>query len=196
MIRQNWFEVDGDKTLALNWPLNEESLVWEIGGFEGRWAAQMYDKFHCYVTIFEPQLWAVDRLRLRFENLQKIVINPVGLWIKNDIIGLGDYFTDGASILKRGEKGQDGSFIDYRPYLDAFSEIDVCLMNIEGAEYYLLPSMIFERKISKFKYFWCQFHDGLIDEADKRYDEIVHGMEETHEMIWDCYPTAVAWRRK
>jgi hypothetical protein len=30
-----WQEVNGDETYALDWELNEDSHVWEIGGFEG-----------------------------------------------------------------------------------------------------------------------------------------------------------------
>jgi len=46
MSNTTWFEVDGDNTLALDWKIDEHSIVWEIGGFEGRWAAQIQEKYN------------------------------------------------------------------------------------------------------------------------------------------------------
>lgn len=203
VVRQNWFDVHGDETLALDWPLNESSHVWEIGGFEGRWAQQISDKFNCNITIFEPQLWAVDRLLRRFSKDPNVKIRPYGLWTHSAVIPIGNYNTDGASIIHDDgrEQKQLGVFMEIRD--EVFTEeelwglsdpIDLALMNIEGAEYLLLPYMIEMLLMEEFKYFWCQFHPN--GEEDTRHIEIFSGMERTHDLLWDCYPTAVAWRKK
>lgn len=205
MIRQNWFEVKGDETLALDWPLNENSHVWEIGGYEGRWAQQIWDKFHCEIMIYEPQLWAVDRLHKRFYGNDKIHIQPYGLWLGDVVIPIGNYGTDGASIMwdDGREPKQLGAFISVEREADIVGEywesphpIDLALMNIEGAEWDLLPFMIEKGTITSFRSFWCQFHPR--EDLDPiRFEKICLGMESWHfEMLWDCFPTAVAWRRK
>jgi hypothetical protein len=74
--------------------------------------------------------------------------------------------------------------------------VDVCLMNIEGAEFVLLPYMIGMDMMKRFRFFWCQFHPGLLPHGDERANEIFKGMLRTHKKIWDYYPTAVAWERK
>lgn len=200
---KDWFNERGDDTLALDWDLNENSHVWEIGGFEGRWAQQIWDKFHCYITIFEPQLWAVERLRERFEGNEKIEIRPYGLWIKSATLPIGNYHTDGASILIDDERepSQDGRFKNF--YDELFYDltpqykIDVGLMNIEGAEYVLIPGFILSGAINQFRNFWCQFHPEIWgSDAGEIYQSICKGMDQTHEMIWNCYPTAVAWRKR
>jgi FkbM family methyltransferase len=190
-----WRSVDGDNTLALDWKLNEESIVWEIGGYEGRWAHQMWDKFHCNITIFEPQIWAVEKLLKRFENNDKVIIKPFGLWVENKKLSMGNYGTDGASPFSKKEPHEIGLFKSYTDFLDRSGpNVDVCLMNIEGGEFILIPEFILSGVINNFKYFWCQFHPNE-QKYDKRAGDIFFDLGRTHEIIWNCYPTAVAWRK-
>lgn len=200
---KNWFEVKGDETLALDWDLNENSHVWEIGGYEGRWAQQIWDKFHCHIDIFEPQLWAVERLQKRFDGIDKIKIHPYGLWTSDTQLTIKDFFTDGASVMKSLEIQSRGEGVgNFKTiYHEVYSfphNIDVCLMNIEGAEYILIPSLASSGIIARFKNFWCQFHPDLISDNTEVQFELTHNvfnaMERTHDLLWTCFPTAVAWR--
>lgn len=197
MSIERWREVDGDNTLALDWPLNEDSHVWEIGGFEGRWAQQIWDKFHCHIDIFEPQMWAVEKLNRRFEGIKKIKIHPYGLWTENIQLLIGNYHTDGASVVK--DDGREskviGDFRDFRKVFGTFpaKNIDLMLMNIEGAEYTLLPAFIrFGLMTSVFNFF-CQFHPKD-QERDEPSENIFVDMERSHDLLWNYFPTAVAWR--
>lgn len=200
MTIQSWREVDGDNTLALDWPINENSLVWEIGGYEGRWVAQMAEKFNPFIEIFEPQSWAVEKMRERFKENPKITIHPYGLWVEDAWLRMGDYFTDGASVMKPPEGDHLVEFRDVVVLLlkrgaPRLTQANVCLMNIEGAEFTLLPYMLKEGLMSAFQYFWCQFHD-FADPDGKLTDFIFTGLEETHDILWNHYPTAVAWKRR
>lgn len=204
MIRQNWFDVKGDETLALDWPLTEDSHVWEIGGFEGRWAQQIWDKFRCNIRIFEPQYWAVQKLRERFYGNDKIEIRPYGLWVEEDMLQIGNYHTDGASLVNNDgrEPTMPGYFKQHYHEIQQFNhKIDLCLMNIEGAEYRLLSDMIASGIIMRFHNFFCQFHPDLVERSNEIYEYICREMGNRKkirslDMIWDCYPHAVAWRRK
>lgn len=196
MTITSWLDVDGDNTLALDWTLDENSHVWEIGGFEGRWAAQITEKFNCFIDIFEPQSWAVEKMRERFKDNSKITIHPYGLWIRQEWMRMGDYFTDGASILKESFGDHLVEFKGIFYEIDGFGhEIDLCLMNIEGAEFFLIPSITYSGRIARLKRFWCQFHT-FADETGEKTKHIYKKMEETHRLLWDHYPTAVAWERK
>lgn len=194
MEAQNWFGLKGDETLALDWPLNEDSHVIEIGGFEGRWAWQIWEKFNCWITIFEPQLWAVERMEHRFHGLHKIKIHPYGLWVEAGTFSLGGFGTDGTSLLSHREPIELGNFENFETVFMEIQKADVVLMNIEGSEYILIPEMIETGIMSRFEHFWCQFHPH--DSSDLRHEEIFAEMEKTHEMIWNCFPTAVAWRKR
>jgi hypothetical protein len=50
----DWLAVDGDNNLAIDWPIDENSVVWEIGGYEGRWAEMMAEKHNPEIHFFEP----------------------------------------------------------------------------------------------------------------------------------------------
>lgn len=195
-----WRALDGDNTLALAWDLNEDSHVWEIGGYEGRWAEQIWKKFHCHITIFEPQNWAVHKLLKRFIGIEKVTVLPYGLWVQDDILSMGNYETDGASVInnsvgtvqKIGVKDIIREVQRFRRY----ASIDLALMNVEGAEFDLIPALITSGEIRSFNYFWAQFHPGLVEDGDNRAFRMFKTMDATHEVMWECYPTAVAWKRR
>lgn len=195
---QNWLDIDGDNTLALDWDLTENSHVWEIGGYVGRWAQQIWDKFHCHIDIFEPQLWAVETLNQKFLGIDKIRIHPYGLLPEDGRHYLHNFYNDGASLYDAGHGTKyTVEFRAIHKVFDRFgSDIDLALMNIEGAEFELLPFLIANKHMTKFRQFWCQFHMGLsgIPDVNDRKDWIFDEMEKTHEMMWNCFPTAVAWR--
>lgn len=198
MTDQNpkWFTNNGDETRALNWHgINSRSVVWEIGGYEGRWAAQIAEKYDPTIHIFEPQDWAVVKLTKRFLDNPKIHIHPYGLWLTNDSLPLYNFETDGASLIQAGARSGVCNFRDVYEVASEHKGVDLCLMNIEGAEFMLIPYMIGMGMMKKFNYFWCQFH-RFVKHSDERMNEIYKSMLRTHDKVWDYYPTAVAWEVK
>lgn len=190
-----WFQDKGDETVALDWPIGRDALVWEIGGFEGRWAKQMVDKFDCQIEIFEPQAWAVERMRNKFNGNDHVTIYPWGLWVMDARMSMAKYETDGCTILDAEGTGARAEFHDVFKH-NLGRTVDVCLMNIEGAEFYLLPYLIGMDLVRNFRYFWCQFHPGLVEYGDERSNIIFRMMAHTHRKKWDYFPTAVCWERK
>lgn len=190
-----WQEVKGDETLALDWPIDQNATVWEIGGYEGRWAAQIVEKFNPNMNVFEPQGWAVEKLNTRFAGNEKVIIHPFGLWTHHTIMKLWEHDTDGASVVRNsGRKAEMCDFMDIHSHL--IRDVDLCLMNIEGGEYVLLPYLIGLGLMKHFRFFWCQFHPGLVMRGDDKKKLLYAGMKRTHKILWDFYPTAVAWERK
>lgn len=190
----NWKDANGDETYALDWDIDESARVWEIGGFEGRWASQIVAKFDPFLSIFEPQPWAFQKLQDRFRDFEKVDIYPYGLWVADCALPLYYVGTDGASLVHPGAHSEVCEFRDI--YTQVPAEIDLCLMNVEGAEYALLPYLIGNDLMKHFRLFWCQFHHGLVREGQARYECLARGLKRTHRKIWDFYPTAVAWERK
>lgn len=191
-----WQEVHGDETLALDWPIDQHALVWEIGGYEGRWAAQMVEKYNPLMHIFEPQIWAVKRLVDRFRTMPSISIHPYGFWTHHAFLRLWEHDTDGASVMRNdGRTSEICEFEDIYAFLNV-DPVDVCLMNIEGAEFVLLPYLIGLGMMDHFRFFWCQFHPGLVQFGEEKYSRIYANLNNTHRVLWDYYPTAVAWERR
>lgn len=191
-----WKTLDGDHRFALDWPVGPDSVVWEIGGFEGRWASQMVETYDPYISIFEPQQWAVQILRKKFKGNPKVKIFPHGLWTHDSALPLWEHDTDGASVVKQA--GRTREICDFADIFQAGggTVVDVCLMNIEGGEFVLLPYLIGLDQMRLFRFFWCQFHPGVMRLAKEKTKLIYRGLEKTHHVLWDYYPTAVAWERK
>lgn len=195
MVKQTWQEVNGDETLALDWPIDSSSVVWEIGGYEGRWAAQMVERFDPSIHIFEPQIWLYSKLVERFERNPKAAIYPFGLWTHDAVLRVWEHATDGASVMRHD--GRTSEFCDFRDVMCSLTQpVDVCLMNIEGAEYVLIPHLIGLGLMQQFRFFWCQFHPGMVQYGGEKSDLIYAGMATTHRVLWSYFPTAVAWERK
>ena len=49
-----WFKDNGNFTHALNYTLNENSVVVDLGGYHGIWANQIIQKYNPFVYLFEP----------------------------------------------------------------------------------------------------------------------------------------------
>lgn len=188
-----WKQANGDETLALQWAIDENSTVWEIGGFEGRWAGQIVDKYDPYLNIFEPTKWGYGKCSALFFDNDKVNINRYGLWVLDCHLPLYHPGNDGASLILPHERSEVCEFRDV--YMELTDEVDLCLMNVEGSEFVLLPYMIGNGLMRNIRQFWCQFHP-LVDEWEKRYLRIHEGMKATHRVKWNYFPTAVAWERK
>ena len=50
IMADKWFDIKGDKTLRLQYPLNEESIVFDLGGYHGQWASDIFNKYMCNIN--------------------------------------------------------------------------------------------------------------------------------------------------
>jgi hypothetical protein len=74
-----WHKLNGDSTLRLNYDLDENSIVFDIGGYEGNFSAEIFCKYNCSLYIFEPVIEFYERIKKRFENNKKALIFNFGL---------------------------------------------------------------------------------------------------------------------
>ena len=49
-----WINDNGDHTHNLQYPLNSDSIILDLGGFKGIWAQQIIDLYDPNVYIIEP----------------------------------------------------------------------------------------------------------------------------------------------
>ena len=94
---QKWWNVGGDDTLRVNYPLNENSIVLDLGGYEGTWTQKIYDKYQCNIHVFEPIPHLYENLVHRFHNYDKIKIYNFGLSDEDKNIEIS-FMNDGSSF--------------------------------------------------------------------------------------------------
>src|SRR6185369_9250535 len=76
---KKWFADRGDETLRLDYPLDQNSIVFDVGGYRGDYAEAIHNKYGCNVYIFEPVQMFYDECVKRFSNNTSIKIYNYGL---------------------------------------------------------------------------------------------------------------------
>jgi len=195
-----WFSDKGDETLRLDYPkLNEESIVFDLGGFKGDFAQAIYEKYSCTVHVFEPHPEFYESCAQRFVSNDKVIVYNYGLSDKDGKFILSDS-VDGSSFMNPNHLDKNGLECELKEILEVIrklkiSNIDLMKFNIEGGEYPVLLHMNSENKISIVDNYQIQFHN-FIDNADELRNKIVEELSKTHTRTW-CYTFVWEnWKRK
>lgn len=181
---KKWFEDKGDETHRLNYPLNENSIVFDIGGYKGEFAMEVYCRYNCTTFIFEPIPEFYERIVHRFFNTNKIKAFNFGLG-NNDCklqISLED---NSSSLYKKGINSLQVQIRSFNDFLEEnhISTIDLLKINIEGSEYDLLESIIEAGNITKIHNIQVQFHD-FVPNALERMNLIQNKLSQTHQLTY------------
>lgn len=191
-----WHQANGDATLRLTYPLTPDSVVYDLGGYKGQWASDIYSKYRCKVFIFEPMPAFYDNIKNRFKSNSDIKVFPFGLASKTSE-ALLTIAGDASSLHSGGDLPTEKIYL--RNVVDFFSEhnhseIDLMKMNIEGAEYDLLPALCDHDFICRVKNLQVQFHDNLPD-ARTRVANIRAKLSKAHQLTWQYDFVWENWER-
>lgn len=180
-------EHDWDRR-ALEWPLTKRSVVVEVGGYKGRWALQIAERYGCKLYVFEPQAWAADVCKAVLG--ERAMVFDYALGATAGAMLMGDYETDGCSLVKAGAE-HPVTVVEIGATFRQFkiSRIDLMLMNIEGYEFTLIPHMLSQG--IKPTRLMVQVHEfagnaGAIQEA-----LAAHG----YKILWTYGTMLTAWER-
>ncbi|MCU7551290.1 FkbM family methyltransferase [Chitinophagaceae bacterium LB-8] len=188
---EKWFKDKGDKTHRLNYELNENSIVFDVGGYEGQWASDIFSKFLCNIHIFEPYQEYAKNIQDRFKRNKKIYVHSFGLSNITNTSKLS-LLNDSSSLFKSEANATDVEIIEAAGFIDEnqIDKIDLMKINIEGGEYDLLDHLIDKGLIKKIENIQIQFHDFVTD-AEMRMRSIQSKLSKTHyvtyqyEFVWE-----------
>lgn len=196
---QKWFNDKGDQTLRLDYELNESSVVFDVGGYQGDFAQQIYNKYGCSVYVFEPVKEYYETCVERFKGNPKIKTLNYGLSSSNCSLNIS--VAENASSLFRSIKSSDTSeIVSLRSVIDVIDEmkvdyIDLIKINIEGGEFDILPSIMQSAYITKVGNIQVQFHN-FVHNAVKLRDDIRHDLCATHKEMWNYEFVWESWKLK
>jgi FkbM family methyltransferase len=179
-----WFEDRGDKTLRLNYDLDENSVVFDLGGYEGQWTSDIFAKYCCWIDVFEPVDDFAQQIAERFRRNQKIRVHNYGLADENKTARLA-LSQDGSSAFKDGGQVTEIKLIRAQEFFTShnISHIDLMKINIEGGEYELLEHLIESGLIKKVSNVQVQFHD-FVPDAGRKMRRIQEELEKTHRLTY------------
>jgi FkbM family methyltransferase len=187
---ERWFADSGDETLRLDYPcLNADSIVFDLGGYKGDFAAKIFEKYGCRVYLFEPHPEFYQVCVERFRGNEKIIPINIGL---SDLAGsffLSDS-VDGSSFLNADHRDKPRIKCEVREFFEVLDElaidhVDLMKVNIEGGEYPLLKHIVDNDRAALVGTYQIQFHN-FIENAEASRKHIVEGLSKTHERTW-CY---------
>ena len=193
-----WFKDKGDETLRLDYPLTQESIVFDVGGYHGDFAADLNKRYGCKVYIFEPVPEFYQRCVNRFQNNKKITCFNYGLSSDNGLldIGLAENASSFSSPHATGEtqKVQIRSIVECIKELE-INKIDLMKVNIEGGEFDVLPAIIQSGDIARIHYLQVQFHN-FVNNANALRTDIRNQLAHTHSEMWNYEFVWESWKLK
>ena len=74
-----WYKDGGDFEMRFNYSLNENSIVFDLGGYKGNFASDLFSRMPCNIYIFEPVKQNYLIIKERFKLNNKIEAFPFGL---------------------------------------------------------------------------------------------------------------------
>jgi FkbM family methyltransferase len=193
-----WYSESGDLTHNIDCDLTEDSIVFDVGGYSGEWAEQIYNKYNCTIYVFEPVKEFYDNIVKRFKGNDKVKVFHIGL-------GNNTYTTDikitsdlvGSSIHR--ETGTI-EFVDIVDIIEFMKEhklesVDLLKLNIEGEEFPLLEYLIENNKLNLFNNLKIQFHN-FMEFAEERKNNIRTHLQKEFNLVYDFFFVWEGWTIK
>ena len=183
--------------LRYRYPLSQSSNVFDLGGYKGDFAGEIYARTPCKVYCFEPIQEYYESINKRFNNNSDIRVFKFGLSSHNQTT----YITkseESSSTKKIGSQNKET--IELKNIMEfigseKITKIDLLKINIEGGEYEVLEKLIGGGYIGNIRFLQIQFHKIEKYSAERR-EAIRKELAKTHyctycyEFIWE------EWRRK
>ncbi len=182
---QPWFKANGDNTLRLDYPLNKNAVVFDLGGFKGEFANEIYNKYECNIYIFEPILSFYELIKEKFTFTEKVKPFQYGLAGKDAEMQIS--LTDNSSsVYIKSKTTETIKLKSIVSFIKAHSiqHIDLIKINIEGGEYDVLESLIENNMLTRFTDIQIQFHDFIIPNAKQRMQSIQKELAKTHKLTY------------
>jgi FkbM family methyltransferase len=175
--QEKWERDNGDFTKILDYPLDENSQVIELGGYIGEWLEKITKKYNPKVLVVEPVPTFYNNLLAKFSNNPKLVFENSGISTQHKKINLHVRGSATSESIKVSDSiiQVDTFPIDYYLQKHKIETIDLAQINIECEEFPLLLNWIESDVLNKIKFLQVQFHT-FCEDYQERYLKIHDGL--------------------
>ncbi len=180
-----WKRIKGDSTYRLNYDsLSDEGIVFDVGGYEGKWAKDIFCKYMPYMYIFEPVPYFMEGILETFKYNKKVSPFLFGF---DGFNGTADFYVNASSSSALKADGQKIK-VKMRKMSDFIIEtglekIDLVKLNVEGSEYAIIEELYFSGLLPRICSLQIQFH-YFVDDSFEKIQKIRSFLSETHTMDW------------
>lgn len=192
----SWIRDNKDNRLRLDYNLDESSIVFDIGGYKGQWASDIYARYNCKVYIFEPVFEYASNIKNRFIKNRNIFVFHFGLAEQTTESNISKCLDKSSIFLNDNSPKERISLKKISDFLseNSISHIDLMKINIEGGEYGLLEHLIDTGYIQIIDNIQVQFHNN-IPNAIFRLEKIQKELSRTHYITYQYPFIWENWRR-
>ena len=186
---KKWDMDDGEYTHRLNFPITNTSLVYDVGGFNGGWAAWIAKKYNSTVHVFEPVKEYFGHLLERFESNPRVLVFNFGL-LDQDQNAQIVKSNGQSSLYIPGDDCEEAEFRD----ISKLPAPDLISINVEGSEYPIIHRMLDTGWVNDCLNIQIQFHTFYPNCGQLR-DDIRDRLSKTHHEIYNYPFVWEAWAR-
>lgn len=191
-----WTNAQGDQVLRMFYPLNRDSVVFDVGGYKGQWAQDIYCMHGgCKMHIFEPITAFADIIRHKFRNNPDVQVHEFGLGRRTERVSM-TALDDATTQYKGGPEHSQVLVKSVVQFMEetGLQDVDLMKLNIEGAEYDVLESLLDAGMAPRFKNIQIQFHNFIADAPGRR-SVIQHRLAQTHKQTYNFDFVWENWER-
>jgi FkbM family methyltransferase len=195
MVRR-WWDEGGDYKYRFDYDLNRDSVVMDLGGYEGQWASDIYSRYRCRILVFEPVSSFANRIRERFRRNEDIAVFQYGLGSESRTETM--YVRGaGSSTFRKRADAEEIRIVDAKSWFEENDVDSVQLMkiNIEGGEFELLERLIETGLTERIVDIQVQFHNVAVD-STRRMESIQRKLQTTHGPTYQFKFVWENWTRK
>lgn len=187
-----WYEANNKMDLRHDYPLSQDSVIFDLGAYLGQWSQKIWDRYQCYIYAFEPVKQFYEQARESLKHDKVTVFNyAIGNSDRTEDI---TFIKDGSTFFVDGDKLEH---VEVRDIVRVMKDLNVpkvhlIKMNVEGSEYEILERLIDLNMLSMFDNLQIQFHRE-VDNYQERRKKIHEALKRTHkclynyELIWESW---------
>jgi FkbM family methyltransferase len=179
----------------LDWDLGPDSVVLDVGGYLGDFAANIFCRYLSTVHVFEPVPAYCVQMRQRFVRNPRVHVHEMGLAGETRDEKLFSAEAGSSTFVDRLGAGEPipvrlARAADVLQDL-GLARVDLMKVNIEGGEYELLEHLLEAGWAPRVRNFCIQFHEEVLPDAPERMRAIQAGLARTHrptfqyEFVWE-----------
>lgn len=191
-----WVRDRGDRTLRLDYDLGPHSLVFDLGGYEGQWASDIFGRYACPIHVFEPVPEFAQRIEERFRTNPKIAVHRFGLAARTGRAELS-LAGDATSLYGTGALRRSIELVEAAQFFRErrIEHVDLVKINVEGGEYDLLEHLLDSGLVDRLSNIQVQFHD-FVPDAASRMRALQARLARSHTLTWQYPFVWENWRQR
>lgn len=192
---ERWFRENPNEERRFVFNISPESIVLDVGAYDGEWAKGIADRYGCNIFCFEPSVHQCDKAHALLAGLN-VKVFPFALGSETRKISLVDAENSTSCFATNAGPMIDAEQRDVAEAFEALGlkRVDLIKINIEGAEFDLLERMIEASLIERCVRILVQFHP-IVSQCSERRASIRESLASTHTEIFNYDFVWELWER-